>query len=198
MKLRDIGVDLEQDHDSDGFLGVNLECDEETGLLDMKQPGLIDCVINTVELDYGMAKGKYTPDRSLPLVNNEDGVPVSGSFKYSSIVGILLYLSGNTRPNIVFAVNCYARYLFLPKHSHEEALKRINWYLKLNRDSGLTLNANREIFNIDSYNYSYFSIMYVHENPTDTDCVKSLTGYVITFSDFPILCQSNLQTELSL
>ena len=41
-------------------MGVNLGHDEETVLLNMKQPGLINRVINAVGLDDGMAKGKYT------------------------------------------------------------------------------------------------------------------------------------------
>ena len=37
-------------------MGVNLERDGETGLLEMKQPGLIDHVISAVGLDDVMAK----------------------------------------------------------------------------------------------------------------------------------------------
>ena len=91
----------------------------------MKQPGLIDRVVNAVGLDYGMAKGKYTPDGYVPLFNNEDGVPVSDSFNYINVVGILLYLYGHTRPGISFAVNCCAIYMFCSKYLHEEALKQI-------------------------------------------------------------------------
>ena len=50
------------------------------------------------------------------------------------------------------------------------------------------------LFETYSYPDTYFSIMYGHENPTDTDCVKSCTGYVITFSDCHVLWKSKLQT----
>ena len=153
----------------------------------MKQPVLIDFVISAVGLDNGMAKGKYTPDRYLPLANNEYGVPISVSFKYSSIVGILFYLFSHTRPEISFGANCYARYMFSPKHLYEEALKQISWYLKLTRYRGLILIPNRELFNIDSAPDTIFSGTHGHENTTDTACVKSHTSYVITFSDCPIL-----------
>ena len=72
--------------------------------------------------------------------------------------------------------------MFCPKHLHEEALKKIGRYLKLNRDSGLILNPNRGLFKIDSYPDAYFASMYGHEKPTDTACVKSRIVYVITFS----------------
>ena len=96
---------------------------------------------------------------------------------------MLLYLSGNTCPDISFAVNCCSRYIFFAKHSHKEALKQISRYLKLTRDCGLILNTNRELFNIDSYPGVYFSGMYGHDNLDDPVCVNSRTYYVITFSD---------------
>ena len=52
----------------------------------MKQPDLIDCLISAVGIDEDMAKVKYTPTGSVTLVKNEDGVPVSVSFKYSSVI----------------------------------------------------------------------------------------------------------------
>ena len=91
-----------------------MEHDEEIGLLKMKQPGLIDHIINAVGLDKGMDKGKYTPAGSVSLVKNEDGIPTSGSFNYSSVIEMLLYLSGHTCYDIDFSVNCCSRYMFLP------------------------------------------------------------------------------------
>ena len=48
MKLCDLGVDIEQEDDSNGFMGVNLERDEETGLINTKQPLLINRAIISV------------------------------------------------------------------------------------------------------------------------------------------------------
>ena len=62
---------------------------------------------------------------------------------------MLLYLHGNTRPDIAYTVNCCARYMFCPKHSHEMALKRIRCYLKATRDRGLILNQSSDVFKLD-------------------------------------------------
>ena len=70
MKLIYIWVYLEQEESAAGFMGVNFESDEEIGLLEMKQPGLINRFINDVLIFYGKAKGKYTPAGSVPLFNN--------------------------------------------------------------------------------------------------------------------------------
>ena len=45
MKLRKIGVDLEQEDNAAGFLGVRLNKDAETAHLELKQTGLIDRII---------------------------------------------------------------------------------------------------------------------------------------------------------
>ena len=84
--------------------------------------------------------GKATPAQNAPLVKNANGPEARGDFNYASVAGMLLYLSGHLRPNIAYAVNCDVRYMFCPKRSHEEALKRIGRYLKATRDQGLVLN----------------------------------------------------------
>ena len=85
----------------------------------MKKTSLIDRVINYVVLDNGIAKGKYAPAGSVPLVKNEDDVTVSGSFNYSNIVGMIFYLYGHTCPEIEFSVNFCAIYMYCTKHSNE-------------------------------------------------------------------------------
>ena len=76
----------------------------------MKQTWLILRVIEAVVLNGGMNRGKYTPAEASPLVKDEDGELTSGEltsgkFNYSSVVGMILYLNGHTRPDIAYAVN---------------------------------------------------------------------------------------------
>ena len=198
MQLRDLGVDLKQEDDAAGFLGVTLERDPETGLLEMKQTGLITRIIEALGLDDGCAKGKYTPSESKPLVKDKDGPSASGAFSYSSVVGMLLYLSGHTRPDITYAVNCCARYMFNPKHIHELALKRIGRYLKQTCDRGMVMNPSSDVCKIDAFPDADFAGMYGHEDHTDPACAKSRTGFIITFAGCPVLWQSKLQTETAL
>ena len=96
----------------------------------MKQTGLIDRVIEALGLDVGTVNGKATPAEGRPLVKDENGLDAKREFNYASVVGMLLYLAGHSRPDIAYAVNCAARYMFSAKQSHEEALKRIGRYLK--------------------------------------------------------------------
>ncbi len=101
MQLRELGVDLKREDDVARFLGVTLEWDPETGLLEMKQTGLI-IVIKTLGLDDGIVKGNYTPSESIPLVKNLNGEAASGAFSYINVVGMLLYLFRHIRPDITF------------------------------------------------------------------------------------------------
>ena len=73
MDLHKRSVDLENKDDAAGFLGVTLDCDMTTGLLEMKQTGLIKRVIEALGLEDGYAKGKHTPAKTKPLVNDADG-----------------------------------------------------------------------------------------------------------------------------
>ena len=111
---------------------------------------------------------------------------------------MVLYLSGNTRPDIAFAVNCCARYMFCPNISHELAFKRSARYLKHTQDCDLVLDPNSGIFKVDAYPDADFAGLYGHKNTDDPACDKSCTGFIIMFSDYPVLWISKLQTETGL
>jgi hypothetical protein len=96
VELCKLGVALEQEDDAAGFLGVKFDCDSNTGMIEMKQTGLIDRVVESLGLDDGYAQGKHTSAKTKPLVKDEDGPAAVEGFSYSSVVGMLLYLSGNT------------------------------------------------------------------------------------------------------
>ncbi len=159
MQLRELGVDLEQEDDTAGFLGVTLEWDPETGLIEMKQTGLIKQVIKALGLEDGLVKGKYTPSESKPAFKNLNGEAASRDISYSSVVGMLLYLSGHICPDITFAVNCCAQCMFCPKHLHELALKRIRCYLKQTSDRGMVMNPSNNVCKIDAYPDANFAGM---------------------------------------
>jgi hypothetical protein len=132
------------------------------------------------------------------LVKNLNGEAASGAFSYSCVVSMLLYLSGHTRPDISFAVNCCAQYMFCPKHLHEIALKWIGCYLKQTSDSRMVMNPSSNVCKIDTYPDTDFAGMYGHEDHTDPACAKSCTGFIITLADCPMFWQSKLQTETTL
>ena len=195
-QLRDQGLLLEEEGDAAGFLGVTMTRDD-SGAMELKQTGLIDRILEALGLDTKHATGKYTPAETSPLTKDEDGPGPEGSFSYASVVGMMLYLSGHSRPDIAYAVNLCARYMFSAKLSHEKALKRIGRYLKATRDQGLVMTPSGTL-KVDAFPDADFAGLYGYEKPTDPTCSKSRTGFLISLSDCPVLWISKLQRETAL
>ena len=83
-----------------------MEHNNKTGLLEMCQDGLIKPIYETLILGYVIVTRSQTTSEGKPLVKEEDGPYDNGNFSYSSILGMLLYLEGHTRPDIAYDINC--------------------------------------------------------------------------------------------
>jgi hypothetical protein len=196
LKLREQGLLLEQESDAAGFLGVDMT-KTDCGFIEMKQTGLIDRILEALGLDSKQATNKWTPAEAKPLHRDTNGEGPQGSFSYSSVVGMMLYLAGHSRPDIAYAVNCCARYMFSPRLSHEKALKRIGRYLKATRDKGLILKPSG-MLRVDAFPDADFAGLYGYADIVEPECVKSRTGFLITVSECPVVWVSKLQTETAL
>jgi hypothetical protein len=62
----------------------------------------------------------------------------------------------------------------------------------------MVMNPSTDICKIDAYPDADFAGMIRHEKPVDPSCVKSYTGFDITFTDVSILWKSQLQTGTAL
>ena len=62
----------------------------------MKKEGSIDHVIEALGLDVSTVNEKATPAEVKPLVKDTDVEVAHGDFSYSSVVGMLLDLSGHS------------------------------------------------------------------------------------------------------
>ena len=136
-----------------------------------------------------------TPANSyLPL--GEDGEPPQGLYNYTSIVGMLGYLQGHSRPDITFAVSQVSCYTFCSKQSHELALERIGRYLKVTIKEGLILKPNRvtDKIKIDIYFDTAFASGWGTEQGTNPDSVKSHTGFIVEFIGCLVIWCSKLQS----
>ena len=117
----------------------------------------------------------------------------------TSVVGMLQYLYGHSRPEIGFALSQVARYSWDPKRSHELALIRIGQYLKGTIDEGLILKpSSMDHFEMDVHVDSDFLGIYGKEQCTDRTNVKSRAGYVISLNKCPIVWSSKLMDGIAL
>jgi hypothetical protein len=119
------------------------------------------------------------------------------SWSYPSIVGMLLYLSINTRPDIAFAVSQVARFNANPKQSHATAIKTIVRYLRNTRHLGTVMKPTGT-FSLDLYVDADFAGLHRREPDEESNAVRSRTGFIILLSGCPLVWKSQLQTEISL
>ena len=138
-----------------------------------------------------------TPAVTTPLGQDKDGKPFSEDWEYASIVGMLMYLAQNTRPDIAFAVHQCARFTHNPKHSHSVGVKRIIRYLQGTKDKGMILQPNSSL-QADCYVDADFAGLWGVEHDQDPICVKSRTGYLITYKNCPLHWASKLQSQVAL
>jgi hypothetical protein len=196
-KLKKDKIWIRKEASTEGFLGVDISARRPDGSFDLAQTGLITRVIDALGLHSALTGSKDTPADASPLPRDKDGTPADPVVNYASVVGMLLYLSGHTRPDIAFAVSQCARYTFQPTNRHVTALKRIGHYLKGTRSKGITLRPS-DILHVDCYPDADFAGLYNHEDVQDPHCVRSRTGYVICVANCPVIWKSKLQTEIAL
>ena len=133
--LRNLGHSLTIEDGTDLFDYLGIHVTQHDGMIEITQHGLINKVLNYTGL--AEATPKDTPSALEPVGTDANGKPYQEDWNYAAAVGMLLYLSSNTRPDIQFAVHSAARFTHNPKHSHAQAVKRICRYLKGTKDKGI-------------------------------------------------------------
>jgi len=185
---------LNIEDDVAGFLGILLAKNSD-GTIELKQTGLIDRILKVMGLTD--SKPNATPAEKTPLGKDEHGDQCQETWSYASVVGMMMYLSSNSRPDIAFAVHQAARFTHCPRRSHEQALKRIGRYLKGTRERGMVIRPTGDL-TLDMFADADFAGLWNVEDATDPTCVRSRTGYIATLGGTPIIWGSKLQTEQSL
>jgi hypothetical protein len=191
--LRELNFDLTEEGSFTKILGINFE---RTGnKIKMTQTGLIDRIISTTGLIN--ANPNRTPTTQEALGKDPNGQDMKEPWSYRSVIGMLLYLSTNTRPDIAFAVSQAARFSNNPKQSHATAVKTIVRYLLGTRDQG-TIVTPTKMLDIKLYVDADFAGLFQTEENSDTNSARSRTGYILLLGGFPLIWKSHLQTEISL
>jgi hypothetical protein len=186
--------DLEPEDDVSAFLGIKIN-ELDDGQIELSQPALIERILEATDMKDCNTKG--TPASTKPVGTDEYGPVCEATFEYAQVVGMLMYLSCNTRPDIAFAVHQVARFTHRPKRSHEEAIKRICRYLQGTKEKGIMFTPTGK-FDLDCYVDADFAGLFGYEDDQDPVCVRSRTGYVLIFGGCPLLWSSKLQTEIAL
>jgi hypothetical protein len=188
------GFELTREATFSEFLGIKYT-DLSDGSIEMTQKGLIEKIIAATDMEN--CNPKHTPALKAALGLDPDGKSMSESWSYLSIIGMLLYLTTNTRPDIAFAVSQVARYSHEPKQSHANAVKQIVRYLSKTRDKGIIVRPSVE-FSLDCFVDADFAGRYGRDPDTEPTSVKSRTGYIIKLGGCPVFWKSQLQSSITL
>ena len=120
-RLNKAGFKLSQDGYFGKYLGIKFNVNSQDNT--MTQPGFIKKVIEAAGMSD--CNPNCTPVAQVCLGSNLDGPPIKEKWSYPSLVGMLLYLSTNTGPDIAYAVSQVVHFGSNPKQSHASAIKMI-------------------------------------------------------------------------
>ena len=179
------------------LLGINIKTLYDGGF-HFFQTGLIRKVLEATVTDH--CNGLPTPIKvEAPIVMKKNGSEAKRDFPKSnaSVIGMIMYLESNKKPDIYFDVNKCVWFTHNTKASHETYVKRICWYLQGTKNTSLLFNPYKKMM-VDFYADAYFLGQWGHKNPQDPICDSSRTGSVTTFSIFPLLWVKKLQTYISI
>jgi hypothetical protein len=194
-ELKNRGFELTREGSFSEFLGIKLEEDSEAGTITLTQKGLIKKVIAAAGLEQ--CNPNRVPAAASALGIDPDGEPYKESWNYPSIVGMLLYLSTNTRPDISFAVSQVARFNHNPKQSHAKAVKMILRYLHGTSGKGMIIRPTGTLELVDWCDSDFCGLF--RRDPDDSpSSVKSRGGFIITLSDVPLVWKTQLHSEITL
>ena len=195
QQLKDLDFDLDIEDDFNSYLGIGIE-EFPDGSRHMTQKGLIKKTLQAAKMTD--CNPNWTPCTQSALGSDPDGESFDQKqFNYASIVGMLLYLSNNTRPDITFAVSQVARFTHSPKKSHGQAVKSILRYLAKTSDKGIIVKPDGS-FNLRCWVDADFSGLHNREPESDSASAKSRYGYNITFAGVPLVWKSQLISEICL
>ena len=187
-ELKDLGFSLTKESSFEEFLGIQYET-LPNGDVDLTQKGLISKIIQATGLE------NCNPNRvpaTTQLAKDPDGESMTDDWSYPSVIGMLLYLTTNTRPDITFAVSQAARFTHDPKQSHASAVKTIVRYLAKTRDKGMIVKRPSSELKLDCYVDADFAGLYKAEKDESLDSAKSRSGYIIKLGGCPIVSKSQL------
>lgn len=166
----------------DVFVGMEITKNENSIIVSQRK--YIEYIIN--KFNMSEANPSNTPaDNNVILTRNFDNNVTN--FPYREAVGVLMFLSSVSRPDISYSLNIVSRYLNNPSKDHVNAVKRIIRYLLKTKDICIIYNCYSELI---GYSDSDFA--------SDVDSRTSNTGYIFMMNGGPVTWASRKQNTVAL
>lgn len=168
------------------FLGYDIQFEE--GVYSLRLKSYIEALVKRFNLED--CKPSKTPmDAGYTRAGN-DSKPFTDITLYRSLVGALLYVAVNARPDVAVSVSLLGRKASAPTDQDWKAAKRIVRYLKGTKDMRLKFGPGDGGWNLVGYSDADWA--------GDLASRRSTTGYVFFFGGGPIAWVSRRQSCVSL
>ena len=168
------------------YLGLQIKRDREQRTIKLSQSIYIEKIVHRFGLQN--AKPANTPMLDEPLLPNDKTATEAEVIKYQEMVGSIMFVMIETRPDIAFATSMVSRFAKNPSKAHFEAVKRIIRYLNTTKDRGITFGKGDLI--IIGYSDSDWA--------GDRDSRKSTSGFVFMLNNGPVSWCSKKQATVAL
>lgn len=192
--LKKYGFNFTVEASLSDFLGVKLSRHGDTSF-HMTQTTLIEKIIEYTGMTD--SNGVYVPAEKKPLGIDPEGDPHDAPWNYRSVTGMLMFLANNSRPDLCYSVSQCCRHNHNPKASHTKAVKKIVRYLVATKDKGTILTPSDSL-NLDLYVDCDFAGLYKSDPDREPTSAKSRMGYILFFSNCPLVVKSALLNEVGL
>ena len=187
QQLKNLDYELTLQDSLTEFLGLKYERDQANGTFTLTQKGLIMKILETTGMQD--SNPNQTPASIQALGSDPDGEPMNESWNYRAVIGMLLYLVTNTRPDLAYAVSQAARFSANPKKSHASAVKHIIRYLRGTHDKGIIFKPDSSL-TLKADVDAELVCLYKQENVHDSIFIKSCYGYIIKLGSCSLLWQT--------
>lgn len=179
-------VDMKDLGEIQWFLGVKVEQNRKAGTIKISQPSYIKEILEKAGMTT--CNPCTTPiDKNLTLIPTT--TPQSHP-SYANLIGMLMWASLATRPDIAYATSFLARFTHANGPEHLTVVKRVFRYLSETIDHGVTYHQSADFDN---------SVMYMNAdyagNKHDR---RSISGYISIFAGGAFSWSSTRQTTMAL
>ena len=163
-------------------LGFTVQQDKQLGTIRLTVEKKIDDMVQRYHLTDALIAPTPMVENALSILGDANKNDASSmdkpSFPFSQLIGELLWISTNARPDICYATQILAKYLQKPLPIHCDMAKRIVRYLKGTRMLGLQYSISEDLPLPTAYADSDFA--------REITARKSYSGHVILLAGSPV------------
>ena len=160
-------------------LGLKIERDQGKRAIKLLQPAYIDKIFSRFHFDKANAVAIPMNKSAILKTKTEDQASKAERERNQRMIGSIMFLMVETRPDVTLATSVTSRFAKPPGHQHMEEVKTILKYLKRTRDRGITYGGlDQEDFLVKSYSDSDWT--------SDKESRKLTSGFIFMLNNGPV------------